>query len=57
MNREHALVVVGAGGAFGSEIARRLVREGLQVVGISRSLEILAEISAELGGSDGAPRG
>lgn len=48
MNREHALIV-GAGGAFGSEIARRLVREGLLVVGISRSLDSLAGIAAELG--------
>jgi NAD(P)-dependent dehydrogenase (short-subunit alcohol dehydrogenase family) len=48
MTREHALVV-GAGGAFGSEIARRLVREGLHVVGISRSLESLAPLADELG--------
>lgn len=48
MSREHALVV-GAGGAFGAEIARRLVREGLHVVGISRSEESLASIKAELG--------
>lgn len=48
MTREHALVV-GAGGAFGSEIARRLVREGLHVVGISRSLESLTAIATELG--------
>lgn len=48
MTREHALVV-GAGGAFGTEIARRLVREGLVVVGISRSLESLARLDAELG--------
>ncbi len=50
MTREHALVV-GAGGAFGSEIARRLVREGLHVVGISRSLDSLNAIAAELGES------
>ncbi len=48
MSREHALVV-GAGGAFGTEIARRLVGEGLHVVGISRSLESLAPLAAELG--------
>lgn len=48
MTREHALVV-GAGGAFGTEIARRLVREGLHVVGISRSLESLTPLAAELG--------
>lgn len=48
MRSEHALVV-GAGGAFGTEIARRLVREGLHVVGISRSLESLAPLATELG--------
>ncbi len=48
MSGEHALVV-GAGGAFGTEIARRLVREGLHVVGISRSLESLAALADELG--------
>jgi 3-oxoacyl-[acyl-carrier protein] reductase len=48
MTREHALVV-GAGGAFGSEIARRLVREGLHVIGISRALESLSDIAQELG--------
>ena len=48
MNREHALIV-GAGGAFGSEIARRFAREGLLVVGISRSLDSLAGIADELG--------
>mgnify|MGYP000010436196 CR=1 FL=1 len=48
MSREHALVV-GAGGAFGTEIARRLVREGLQVVGISRSADSLAPLAEELG--------
>ena len=50
MSREHALVV-GAGGAFGTEIARRLVREGLHVVGISRSAESLAPMASELGES------
>lgn len=48
MRSEHALVV-GAGGAFGTEIARRLAREGLHVVGISRSLKSLAPLAAELG--------
>lgn len=48
MSREHALVV-GAGGAFGTEIARRLAREGLHVVGISRSLASLDPLAAELG--------
>lgn len=48
MRGEHALVV-GAGGAFGSEIVRRLVRERLQVVGISRSKESLAPLAAEMG--------
>ena len=48
MRAEHALVV-GAGGAFGSEIARRLVREGLHVVGISRSAASLAPLAEELG--------
>ncbi len=50
MSREHALVV-GAGGAFGTEIARRLVREGLHVVGISRSATSLAPLAEELGDS------
>jgi NAD(P)-dependent dehydrogenase (short-subunit alcohol dehydrogenase family) len=45
---EHALVV-GAGGAFGTEIARRLVCEGLHVVGISRSSESLNPLVAEHG--------
>ena len=45
---EHALVV-GAGGAFGTEIARRLVREGLHVVGISRSAGSMDALAAELG--------
>ena len=48
MSHEHALVV-GAGGAFGTEIARRLVREGLHVVGISRSVDSLASLGRELG--------
>ena len=48
MSAEHALVV-GAGGAFGSEIARRLAHEGLHVVGISRSADSLAPLVAELG--------
>ena len=48
MSREHALIV-GAGGAFGTEIVRRLAREGLHVVGISRSTESLAPLTAELG--------
>lgn len=48
MSREHALIV-GAGGAFGTEIARRLVREGLHVVGISRSAASLAPLAEELG--------
>lgn len=48
MSREHALVV-GAGGAFGAEIAWRLVLEGLHVVGISRSEESLVSLKAELG--------
>lgn len=48
MTQEHALVV-GAGGAFGTEIARRLARAGLHVVGISRSAESLAALAAELG--------
>lgn len=48
MIREHALVV-GAGGAFGTEIARRLAREGLHVVGISRAAESLAALADELG--------
>lgn len=45
---EHALVV-GAGGAFGTEIARRLAREGLHVVGISRSSASLTPLVQELG--------
>ena len=44
---EQALVV-GAGGAFGTEIARRLVREGLQVVGIARNPASLAPLASEL---------
>ena len=48
MSKEHALVV-GAGGAFGTEIARRLVREGLHVVGIARSPATLAPLASELG--------
>ena len=48
MSREHALVV-GAGGAFGTEIARHLARAGLHVVGISRSRDSLASLAGELG--------
>lgn len=48
MRAEHALVV-GAGGAFGTEIVRRLVREGLHVIGISRSADSLAALAGELG--------
>jgi NAD(P)-dependent dehydrogenase (short-subunit alcohol dehydrogenase family) len=48
MRAEHALVV-GAGGAFGTEIVRRLAREGLHVVGISRSLASLDALADELG--------
>lgn len=48
MSREHALVV-GAGGAFGTEIARRLAQEGLHVIGISRSLGSLEQLDRELG--------
>jgi 3-oxoacyl-[acyl-carrier protein] reductase len=48
MSAEHALVV-GAGGAFGTEITRRLVREGLHVIGISRSAASLAGLADELG--------
>jgi len=48
MRSEHALVV-GAGGAFGTEICRRLAREGLKIVGISRSEASLAPLEEELG--------
>lgn len=48
MSAEHALVV-GAGGAFGTEICRRLAREGLHVVGISRKAESLSSLAGELG--------
>lgn len=48
MRAEHALVV-GAGGAFGTEICRRLAREGLHVVGISRERENMAPLARELG--------
>lgn len=48
MMTRHALVV-GAGGAFGTEICRRLAGEGLHVVGISRSIESLQPLADELG--------
>lgn len=48
MSGEQA-VVVGAGGAFGSQIARRLAGHGLQVLGVGRSAAGMAGLAAELG--------
>jgi 3-oxoacyl-[acyl-carrier protein] reductase len=45
----HRVVIVGASGGVGSALARRLTRNGVEVVLLGRSAEKLAALAAELG--------